>query len=201
MLGERFERALLFAARTHAGQRRKGGSVPYLAHLMGTCSLVLEAGGDEDAAIAALLHDTAEDHGAALLQTIEEQFGAAVATIVRGCTDSLSEPRPPWRARKERYLAHLASASAQVRLVATADKLHNARALLSDYLRRGEPLWDLFSGGRSGVLWYYSRLRDVLDGPEAPWIAGELRRTVDALLEAAARTVTDGHPAGAGRER
>lgn len=186
MLGERFEHAVRLANRTHARQVRKGAGTPYVAHLLGTCSLVLEAGGDEDQAIAALLHDVAEDHGAEVLAVIDEQFGPRVAATVRGCTDSLEEPRPPWRERKVRYLAHLARATPDVRLVALADKLHNARSILGDYLQHGETLWDRFSGGREGVLWYYAALVRALASPGASGLAAELRRTVEALHEAVA---------------
>lgn len=155
----RFVDALAFAARLHRDQVRKGTQVPYVAHLLGAASIALEHGADEDAAIAALLHDAVEDQGgAATLEAIRERFGDAVAEIVAGCTDDHETPKPPWRRRKEAYVAHIAQAPASVRLVSAADKLHNARAILSDYRTLGESLWSRFSGGKEGTLWYYRSL-------------------------------------------
>ena len=160
-LGPRFLRAFQFAAKKHAGQTRKTSTIPYIAHLMGVASLVLEAGGDEDLAIAALLHDVVEDCGGApMLREVRRRFGARVATIVDGCTDSDSYPKPPWRERKKNYLRHLADADAETRLVSAADKLNNIRSIFSDYREVGELVWDRFNGGREGTLWYYRSLRD-----------------------------------------
>jgi (p)ppGpp synthase/HD superfamily hydrolase len=158
-LGPRFERAFLFAAEKHAGQTRKTTTVPYIAHLMGVASLALEYGGDEDLAIAALLHDVVEDCGGApMLKEVKRRFGSRVAKIVDGCTDSYGEPKPPWRERKENYLRHLKSADAGTRLVSAADKLNNVRSILSDYREVGESIWERFNGGREGTLWYYRAL-------------------------------------------
>jgi (p)ppGpp synthase/HD superfamily hydrolase len=126
ILSERFEQAVVLACRLHATQRKKGTGVPYVAHLLGVTSLVLEDGGDEDHAIAAVLHDAIEDQNLAE-QQIEERFGARVRAIVVGCTDAFEQPKPPWRARKETYLAHLREAPEDVLRVSAADKLHNAR--------------------------------------------------------------------------
>jgi (p)ppGpp synthase/HD superfamily hydrolase len=158
-LGVRFLRAFQFAAEKHAGQTRKASSTPYIAHLMGVASLVLEFGGDEDLAIAALLHDVVEDCGGApMLKEVRRRFGSRVAKIVDGCTDSDADPKPPWRERKEKYIWHLKSADAETRLVSAADKLNNVRSILSDYREVGESIWDRFSGGREGTLWYYRAL-------------------------------------------
>jgi (p)ppGpp synthase/HD superfamily hydrolase len=160
-LGPRFRRAFLFAADKHAGQARKASTIPYLAHLMGVASLVLEFGGDEDLAIAALLHDVVEDCGGApMLKEVQRRFGTRVAKIVEGCTDSNTERKPPWRERKEDYLRQLKSADAATRLVSAADKLNNVRSILSDYRQVGESVWDRFNGGREGTLWYYRALLD-----------------------------------------
>jgi (p)ppGpp synthase/HD superfamily hydrolase len=160
-LGPRFLRAFQFAAEKHAGQTRKASSIPYIAHLMGVASLVLEAGGDEDLAIAALLHDVVEDCGGApMLKEVHRRFGARVAKVVDGCTDADTYPKPPWRERKEKYLRHLAVADADTRLVSAADKLNNVRSILSDYREVGELVWARFQGGREGTLWYYRSLRD-----------------------------------------
>ena len=132
-LSDRFTEALTFAAELHADQVRKGSGTPYLAHLLGVASIVLEYGADEDEAIAALLHDAIEDRGGA--QTREEirrRFGDWVTEIVDGCTDSDRQPKSPWRQRKEAYIARLPQASKSVRLVSAADKLYNTRSLLKD---------------------------------------------------------------------
>jgi (p)ppGpp synthase/HD superfamily hydrolase len=158
-LGPRFRRAFLFAADKHSGQTRKASSVPYIAHLMGVASLVLEFGGDEDMAIAALLHDVVEDcGGVAMLKEVRRRFGPRVAKIVDGCTDSDTDPKPPWRERKESYLRHLKKANGETRLVSAADKLNNVRSILSDYREVGELIWARFNGGRQGTLWYYRNL-------------------------------------------
>lgn len=158
-LGPRFLRAFLFAAEKHAGQTRKASTIPYLAHLMGVASLVLEFGGDENMAIAALLHDVVEDcAGAHMLKEVRRRFGPGVAKIVDGCTDSDADPKPPWRERKETYIQHLKSADAETRLVSAADKLNNVRSILSDYRHVGEGIWARFNGGRDGTLWYYRAL-------------------------------------------
>jgi len=158
-LGSRFERAFLFAKEKHAGQTRKASGVPYLAHLMGVASLALEYGGDEDVAIAALLHDVVEDCGGrAMLKEVKRRFGSRVAKMVEGCTDSDTVPKRPWRERKDTYLQHLKSADEETRLVSAADKLNNLRSILSDYREVGEVVWERFKGGREGTLWYYRAL-------------------------------------------
>ena len=158
-LGPRFRRAFLFAAEKHAGQTRKTTTVPYIAHLMGVTSTVLEFGGDEDLAIAALLHDVVEDCGGApMLTEVRRRFGKRVAKIVDGCTDSDTYPKPPWRQRKEDYIRHLRRADADTRLVSAADKLNNVRSILADYREFGESIWARFNGGRGGTLWYYRAL-------------------------------------------
>jgi len=158
-LGSRFLRAFLFAAEKHSGQVRKASTTPYIAHLMGVASLTLEFGGDEDMAIAALLHDVVEDCGGApMLREVKKRFGSRVAKIVDGCTDSDVEPKPPWRERKETYIRHLKDADAETRLVSAADKLNNVRSILSDYREVGESIWTRFNGGRDGTLWYYRAL-------------------------------------------
>ena len=158
-LGPRFLRAFNFAAEKHARQARKASTIPYIAHLMGVASLVLELGGDEDLAIAALLHDVVEDCGGpAMLKEVQRRFGSRVAKIVDGCTDSDTYPKPPWRERKETYIQHLKTAGAETRLVSAADKLNNVRSILSDYREVGEAVWARFAGGRDGTLWYYRAL-------------------------------------------
>ncbi|MGA8432884.1 MAG: HD domain-containing protein [Candidatus Sulfotelmatobacter sp.] len=160
-LGSRFLRAFDFAAAQHAGQARKASTIPYIAHLMGVASLVLEASGNEDLAIAALLHDVVEDCGGApMLKEVRRRFGRRVAEIVDGCTDADTYPKPPWRERKEKYLRRLEKADADTKLVSAADKLNNVRSILSDYRAVGESIWARFNGGREGTLWYYRALLD-----------------------------------------
>jgi (p)ppGpp synthase/HD superfamily hydrolase len=158
-LGPRFLKAFLFASEKHAGQTRKASSIPYIAHLMGVAALVLEFGGDEDMAIAALLHDVVEDCGGLpMLEKVRRLFGNRVTTIVDGCTDAYITPKPPWRQRKEDYLRHLKAADAETRLVSAADKLNNVRSIISDYREVGDSIWERFNGGREGTLWYYRAL-------------------------------------------
>lgn len=186
-LGPRFERALVFATRKHAGQQRKGTPVPYVSHLLGVAGLVLEAGGDEDLAIAALLHDVAEDCGGIpMLDQVRRRFGKRVARIVEGCSDPFTIPKPPWRERKEPYLKHLHTADADTRLVSAADKLHNARSILSDYRELGERIWERFQGKREGTLWYYRALVDEFKRKKPNRLVNELERVVLELEALAA---------------
>ncbi len=181
-LTARFTRAVAYAARLHAEQKRKGTDRPYIAHLLGVASIVLEHGGDEDTAIAALLHDVVEDQGGRpRLGEIRRKFGARVARIVDGCTDAYTDPKPPWRPRKERYIAHLAEAPAEERLVSAADKLHNAREVLSDYRRIGDALWSRFQGGKEGTLWYYRALLEALRQAGTSPLVEEFERVVTEL--------------------
>ena len=160
--GEKFESALLYAAQLHRYQERKGSGVPYITHLLAVASIVGENGGTEDEVVAALLHDAPEDMGGEeRLDDIRRRYGEAVAGIVEGCTDTYEDPKPAWRPRKERYVAHVAEASRSVRLVSAADKLHNARSILADLDAVGEELWDRFTGGKEGTLWYYRALVDA----------------------------------------
>jgi (p)ppGpp synthase/HD superfamily hydrolase len=181
-LGPRFLRAFEFAAKMHAGQTRKASTIPCLAHLMGVASLVLEAGGDEDLAIAALLHDVVEDCGGApMLKEVRRRFGARVAKVVEGCTDTDTDPKPPWRERKENYIRHLRKADADTRLVSAADKLNNVRSILTDYREIGEAVWARFNGGRDGTLWYYRTLLTEFLRQKPTRITRELELAVNDL--------------------
>jgi (p)ppGpp synthase/HD superfamily hydrolase len=181
-LGPRFLRAFLFATEKHKGQARKASTIPYIAHLMGVASLVLEAGGDEDLAIAALLHDIVEDcGGAAMMKEVRRRFGPRVAKVVDGCTDADTHPKPPWRERKVNYIRHLKNADADTRLVSAADKLNNVRSILSDYRAIGESIWSRFNGGREGTLWYYRTLRDEFLRNKPNRITRELELAVHEL--------------------
>ncbi|MGA7917192.1 MAG: HD domain-containing protein [Candidatus Acidiferrales bacterium] len=185
-LTARFHRALVYAARLHARQFRKGTSRPYIGHLLGVTSIVLTHGGDEDEAIAALLHDAVEDQGGKpRLREIRRKFGARVARIVDGCTDSDVEPKPPWLERKTEYLRHLRHANSSVRLVSAADKLYNARETLEDLRRHRDALWKRFKGGKQGTLWYYREVAKILRGRGPKALAAELDRVVRELTRAA----------------
>jgi (p)ppGpp synthase/HD superfamily hydrolase len=161
-LSERFDRALDLAHELHRTQVRKGTQIPYVAHLMSVSALVAENGGNEDQVIAALLHDAVEDQGGEpTAQRIREAFGDVVHRIVMGCTDSVTDDpklKKPWRERKEAYLAHLAEAPIDMRLVSAADKVHNARSIVQDLRVHGPSTWDRFKGGKDGSLWYYRTL-------------------------------------------
>lgn len=163
-LSERFSRALARAHHLHSGQVRKGRGTPYVGHLLAVAAHVLEAGGDEDEAIAALLHDAAEDQGGAgTLADIRSEFGDRVADIVDSCSDTLETPKPPWRRRKETYIAHLDNASQSVLLVVAADKVHNCADTLRDFLVEGDAVWDRFKAGREQTLWFYHSVLEVLE--------------------------------------
>jgi len=178
-LTHRFVDAMNYALGLHAAQRRKISGVPYLAHLLSVAALVLEHGGSEDEVIAALLHDAVEDQGGLATQTaIAERFGPSIASMVEGCSDSHESPKPPWRERKDQYIAHLHTATPSVRLIAAADKLHNVRSLLADYRRMGDDLWQHFRGGREGTLWYYRSVVDALRAHEKRPIVDELAQAV-----------------------
>ncbi len=187
LLTARFQQGFTYASNLHATQFRKGSPTPYIAHLMSVAALVLEDGGTEDEAIAALLHDAVEDHprDGNTVEEIRILFGDRVLRIVLGCTDADEHPKPPWRKRKLAYLEHLATAPADVRRVAAADKLHNARAVLHDYRHLGERLWRRFNAGKKDQLWYYDELVKVLKGKgrRGPLVR-ELGRVVHELQEA-----------------
>lgn len=183
ILGPRFEDALMYAARLHARQIRKGSGVPYVSHLMAVAGIVLEYGADEDEAIAALLHDAIEDQGGSKARDeIRRRFGDRVVEIVDGCTDADTKPKPPWRRRKEAYIAHIKDASPSVHLVSAADKLSNARAILKDYRGLGDELWERFKGGKEGTLWYYRTLSDIFLTVYPSPLSDELDRVVSEII-------------------
>jgi (p)ppGpp synthase/HD superfamily hydrolase len=178
----RFQEALDYAFSLHHSQKRKGTEIPYIAHLLGVTAIVLEAGGDEDQAIAALLHDAVEDQGGMkTLETIRNRFGDRVARIVDGCTDAYQTPKPPWRERKERYLQRLPSEPEEVRLVSLADKLHNARSIVTDLHQNGDKIYDRFRGGKKGTLWYYRSLVQFFNQAGPRLLAEELAKTVGEM--------------------
>jgi len=181
-LTRRFEEALVYATEVHRGQSRKGTAVPYVSHLLGVCSLVLEDGGGEDEAIAALLHDAVEDGGGRpRLDDIRWRFGDRVAEIVWACSDTDETPKPPWKERKTRYIAHLREAGPDARRVSCADKLHNARSILRDYRVLGERVWDRFSASAEDNLWYYRELVEAFRQPDRTRLTEDLERVVSEL--------------------
>ena len=172
---------MVWAAELHANQVRKGSSIPYVSHVLAVAALVLDDGGSEDEAIAALLHDAIEDCGVSE-DEIAARFGPVVASIVAACSDAHTLPKPPWRPRKEAYIAHLHGADRHVLRVSAADKLHNVTTMVEDYRRVGNALWDRFNAGRDDILWYYESVAaivgDHLSGSQLP---RRLRAAVDEL--------------------
>lgn len=178
----RLSEALVYASWLHAAQVRKGSSIPYLAHLLAVVSIVLDYGGNEDEAIAAVLHDAVEDQGGLpTLEEIRKRFGPVVANIVAGCSESTDNPKPPWRVRKEEYLGWIVRAPASVRLVSAADKLHNVRAVVKDFREIGDALWSRFRGGKAGTLWYYRSLVAAYRRAGSTPLVEELARVVREL--------------------
>jgi (p)ppGpp synthase/HD superfamily hydrolase len=197
-VGFRFEAALLYAFRLHATQTRKATATPYIAHLLGVAALVLEAGGDEDQAIAALFHDAVEDQGGDdTWSGIHEFFGDRVGEIISACTDQpdvVNHTRENSLERKRWYLVHLSNeVQEEALIVVLADKLHNARGIVMDLRTLGEDLWSRFNVGKDDQLWYYRRLavifeRRITASPLRP-LVDEFSRTV-AEMERLARTPT-----------
>lgn len=191
-LTERYDRALLLAAEHHREQVRKGSRIPYLSHLMSVTALVLEHGGSEDAAIAALLHDAVEDapdgQGPVVLARIEQDFGGAVAGVVRACSDGLDSDgnrSGTWSERKTPYVRALADKSSEALLVTAADKTHNARAIAADLRQYGPSFWSTFNACPHQIIWYYLAVdvavKERLDNAGA---VGALGRAVDDLVQA-----------------
>lgn len=182
---DRLAGAVTYALDIHASQIRKGAMTPYIGHLLGVASLVLEHGGDEEQAAAGVLHDAIEDCGAEHEGVIRARFGERVAAIVRGCTDADTIPKPPWRARKQAYISHLEDAGPDIWLVSCADKLHNARAILTDLQTHGEAVFNRFAAGQDGTVWYYGALAEafnrLLPGP----LSRELKETVERIEQRA----------------
>ena len=195
VLTDRFDRALLYATHVHGGQVRKGTSTPYVAHLLAVAATVLEYGGDEDLAIAALLHDSVEDQGGkARLEDVRNRFGERVARIVKSCSDRLAdaakgERKAHWQERKEAYLSHLRTADDDVLCVSLADKVHNVRAILRDFRKPGvgERIWARFSQPKEQTLWYYRSLADRFCEKLPGQLSHELREIVNVLEAGASK--------------
>ena len=187
-LSPKFTEALEFATKLHNHQNRKGTNVPYISHLLIVAGMVLEFGGNEDQAIAALLHDAIEDQGGKSTRVqIRDKFGENVTRIVDGCTDSDTFIKPPWRKRKENYLQHLEQADDSILLVSGCDKIHNAGSILRDYRILGDSLWSRFHGGKEGTLWYYREVLKVFLKHKPGPVADELNRIVTELENLASK--------------
>ena len=185
----RFAAALSLAVEAHGGQYRKGTNIPYIAHPLAVASLVLRYGGDEDLAVAALLHDAIEDGGARYAFLIRDNFGARVSHIVEGCTDgvpNMAGVKAPWRARKENYLARLRDVDEDILLVVGCDKLTNASDILDDFRTIGTVVFNRFSVPRHETLWYYRQVTEVLAERGSP-IAVRLREVVSKIEGISAR--------------
>ena len=181
-LTDKFETALVYATRLHSNQTRKISNVPYVAHLLSVAALVLEAGGTEEETIAGLLHDSVEDQGGSQTrEEIRQIFGDEVVRIIDGCTESDIYPKPPWQERKQKYLENLRHASASVRRVSLADKLHNARSLLADWRQNGDSIWSDFKTGKAGTLWFYQELLKVYQAAGTDLLTEEFSRVVEEL--------------------
>lgn len=187
-LSARFTAAFAFSAELHARQKRKSTAIPYMAHLMAVCALVLEHGGDEDEGVAALLHDALEDQAEhwggpeQMKKHIRDRFGEKVLQIVQDCTDADAIPKPPWKRRKTAYLERLTTAPPGTLRVSAADKLHNARSILSDLREIGPEVWDRFTAPKDDQLWYYKSLVQILkERAPCPALVAELERVVDEI--------------------
>jgi (p)ppGpp synthase/HD superfamily hydrolase len=181
-LTNKFRKALGYASRFHSGKLRKKTRIPDIGHVLGVTAIALEYGASETEAIAALLHDTAEDAGGKKrLRDIRRRFGSAVAKIVDGCTDTYAIPKPPWLQRKKTYVRHVAEASESTQLVSASDKLQNVRSLLRNHREEGDLVWERYSCGKDGALWYYRALANAFNGERIKSLLTELDRAVSEL--------------------
>ena len=177
----RFDEAIALAVDAFRPILRKQTGIPYVTHLMQVCVTVGEFGGDEDQMIAALLHDYLEDVEGSKAEDLEQQFGPRVAQMVVALSDTLVHPKPPWRGRKEKYLAELRHKSDAIRLISAADKLHNCLSILRDHRAVGDEVFERFTGKKDGTLWYY---REVVNSLAEGWshpLLDELREAVAKL--------------------
>ena len=177
----RFDEAVAFAVAEFREVFRKATGVPYISHLFSVTALVAEHGGDEDQMIAAMLHDWLEDIDGSAPQVLRDRWGDRVADLVIALTDSNEQPKPPWRERKERYLAHLHHASDDVKLISAADKLHNCRMIRRDLAMHGPRVFQWFRGEQVGTLWYYESVVTALEDGWSHPILVALRHEVEGL--------------------
>ncbi|MFK7927478.1 MAG: HD domain-containing protein [Myxococcota bacterium] len=177
----RFDEAVALAVSSFRHIYRKGSGAPYVTHLLAVTAIVGENGGDEDQMCAAILHDYMEDVPDANEATLRAQFGDRVVDIVIALSDTLEQPKPPWQARKEAYLATLATKSADVKLVSAADKLHNCSCTVQNLRAKGLSTFDLFNGKREGTLWYYRQIVEKLSTGWSHPLLDRLSAEVDAM--------------------
>jgi len=181
-LTSKFSKALAYASRLHGGKLRKKTRIPDIGHVLGVTAIALEYGATGTEAVAALLHDAAEDAGGRKrLNDIRQKFGPAVAKIVDGCTDSYDEPKPPWLERKREYVRHVRTAPVSTQLVSAADKLQNVRSLLRNYCDEGDRLWKRYNCGKEGALWYYRALVQAFGGKRIESLVRDLDLAVTQL--------------------
>ena len=183
LYGPRVGEALKLAADAFAPIERKGSGVPYVTHLLAVAALVGENGGDEEQLIAAVLHDYLEDVEGADAGDLEARFGSRVRRLVEDLSDATSRPKPPWRARKEAYIASLRGKPPELKLISSADKLHNAERILRDHEVVGAAIWDRFTATRDESLWYYRSIVEALGEGWGHPLLERLRRVVDRLHE------------------
>ncbi len=196
ILGPRFEEALAYATDLHRVQLRKGGSIPYVGHLLIVTGTVIEWGGDEDQAIAALLHDAVEDqgHSGETAAEIRRRFGDRVAAFVEGLGGTDECPKPPWKQRRKDYFEKLKDEDFEVVLISAADKLHNSRAILSDFIEKGDELWKRFTiKDQSGLpqLWYFRELLEIYEERLPPRFTRDLRSVVEDLAARVGRPLNE----------
>ena len=185
MLTHRFDDALGFAVAAHREHTRKSGTIPYMSHLMAVCALTLEYGGDEDCAIAALLHDAVEDQGGpAMAERIKAAFGPRVHDIVLACSDSDGAEKAPWKDRKTAYIDSLATKSEDAFLVTTCDKIHNVTAIYHDLQQVGLSVFARFTAGQEDVLWYYRSLAEAITTRRQDALSARFAQAVRQLEEA-----------------
>ena len=200
ILTSRFLDAMNYANKNHALQTRKAGNIAYISHPIGVAGLIIEARGDEDQAIGGLLHDVAEDCGGEpRLKEIKKKFGPRVEAIVRGCSDSITArgvKKAPWRERKEAHIKHLASASDDTLLVTAADKLHNARAIVTDLDVSGSIVWERFNSETTpdDIIWYYESVYAALDfGEVTSILLSPLSTSIKAMKKHANKAAFKSH--------
>jgi len=184
--------ALAFTAEAFRHKHRKGSGVPYLVHLLYVTALVGEAGGDEDQIIAALLHDYLEDIPEGTEAELADRFGARVARLVVALSDTVVQPKPPWRERKVRYLRHLVSESEEVKLISAADKLHNCSSIVRDHQVMGDAIFERFNPDKQGTLWYYRSVVAALGQNWSHWLLDELQISVEALHRVSGEAMPQG---------
>jgi len=177
--------ALNFTFQLHGRDARKGGNIPYMAHLLSVCALVQQDGGDEEEAIAALLHDALEDKPHDVnREELKQRFGEKVLLMIELATDTPPDyaggVKPPWRKRKEQYLEHVRSSRPELLRVTLADKVDNARAIYGDFQRLGNDLWERFNAGRDDQFWYYS---NAVEAFKAAGVSGPLLRELQDLVK------------------